>query len=185
MTTELPPQVSRLKAEFLAASEKAAALVRSSRADRLTARPAPDRWSAVECLIHLNLTSKQYVPLIHSAIQQARQEGKTSPGPFRLDWKGRMLAWFLEPPYRMRGKTSPRAIPDRPRPPEPVLEEFTALNRQLMELLEDSSSVAMSNIRVTSPFNAKVTYNLYSTFHVVAAHERRHLWQAGKALDSL
>jgi hypothetical protein len=185
MTTELSPQVSRLRDELLAASEKAAALVRSSRPDRLTARPAPDGWSAVECLIHLNLTSKQYIPLIHTAIQLAEQEGKLANGSFHLDWKGRLLAWFLEPPYRMRGKTIPHAIPDRPRPPEPVLEEFTALNRQLIEMIEVAAPLAMNEIRIVSPFNGKASYNLFATFHVVAAHERRHLWQAGKALASL
>jgi hypothetical protein len=185
MTTELPPQISKLKDELLAASEKAATIVHASRSDRLIARPSPGGWSAVECLIHLNLTSKQYIPLIHSAIQQAQKDGLDSTGPFRRDWKGRFLAWFLEPPYRMRGKTIPHAVPDRPRPPEPVLEEFRALNTQLVELLEDASPLAMDEIRIVSPFNGNVSYNLFSTFHVVTAHERRHLWQAEKALESL
>jgi hypothetical protein len=139
----------------------------------------------VECLIHLNLTSKQYIPLLHSAIQQAQKDGMESHGPFRMDWTGRFLSWFLEPPYRMRGKTTPHTVPDRPRPPGAVLEEFRALNSQLVSLLEEGGGLAMDEIRIVSPFNGKMRYNLYSTFRVLTAHERRHLWQARKALEAL
>jgi hypothetical protein len=102
-----------------------------------------------------------------------------------MDWTGKILSWFLEPPYRMRGKTIPDAVPDRPRPPEPVLEEFRALNVQLVSLLEEGGNLAMNDIRIVSPFNGKTRYNLYSTFHILTAHERRHLWQAEKVLASL
>lgn len=185
MTSELSPQISALKAELDAASERAALIVRSAPTERMTTRPANGGWSAVECLIHLNLTTKQYIPLINAQIIQARADGLESPGSFRMDWTGRFLSWFLEPPYRMRGKTTPGAVPDRPRPPGPVLEEFRALNNQLVTLLNDAEGLSFQDIKIVSPFNTKLKYNLYSTFRILAAHERRHLWQAENTLETL
>jgi len=185
MTIDFPPQISTLKDQLDAASEKAAAIIRSAPVERLTTRPISGGWSAVECLIHLNLTTKQYIPLINAQIVQARADGLESAGPFRMDWTGRFLAWFLEPPYRKRSKTMPGAIPDRPRPPGPVLEELRALNNQLIALLQDANGLSFEDIKIVSPFNGRVKYNLYSTFRILTAHERRHLWQAEKTLETL
>jgi len=33
-------------------------------------------------------------------------------------------------------------------------------------------------VRVTSPFNARVRYNLYACFTILPRHQHRHLWQA-------
>src|SRR6266550_1044877 len=33
-------------------------------------------------------------------------------------------------------------------------------------------------VRLTSPFNARVRYNLYSCFTILPRHQHRHLWQA-------
>jgi hypothetical protein len=185
MTQEIAEQVSSLAVQFGDASKRAATLVRSAGSDRLTARPASGGWSAVECLIHLNKTSKLYIPLIHSSLRQARAEGLEAVRRFRMDWRGRSLAWFLEPPYRLKGKTIPGALPDRIRPPEAALEEFQALNSQLVSQLEEGGRLAMDEILISSPFSGSTTYNLYSAFIVIAAHERRHLWQAERTLESL
>lgn len=182
MHTDSSPQIASLENEFRAASERAGALVRSGGAERMTARPVSGGWSPVECLMHLNLTAKQFLPLLHSRISQAKRDGLEGSGRFRMDWRGRFLAWFLDPPYRFRGTTVPAAVPDRPRPPEPVLEEFTALNAQLILLMQEAADLSWDDIEVVSPFHGKVKYNLYSAFRVVAAHERRHLWQAERIL---
>jgi hypothetical protein len=36
-----------------------------------------------------------------------------------------------------------------------------------------------------SPFDSRVRYNLFSAFRIIAAHQRRHLWQAEQAIGSL
>jgi hypothetical protein len=43
----------------------------------------------------------------------------------------------------------------------------------------------VTTIRVTSPFNASLRYSAYSALHILAAHERRHLWQAERVRDQL
>jgi hypothetical protein len=36
-------------------------------------------------------------------------------------------------------------------------------------------------VRITSPFNERVRYNVYSALTILAVHQHRHLWQAEQA----
>ena len=46
-------------------------------------------------------------------------------------------------------------------------------------------SVRAKTCFVISPFDKRVKYNMYSAFRILIAHERRHLWQAEQAVDTL
>ena len=99
-----------------------------------------------------------------------------------MDWVGRILTWSLEPPPRLRTRT---AAPFRPPPVEPVsgvLPAFAGQQARLVELLRAAEGLDLGAARVVSPFDSRVRYNAYSTFRVLEAHERRHLWQAARAL---
>jgi hypothetical protein len=182
MTDDHQPQITALVADFNGLQQRVVEMFRQYPPERLSARPAPARWSATECISHLNLTTKLYVPLLHSEIRRAREQRLEGDGPYSMDWVGRFLRWFLEPPYRLRSRTVPGALPVGARSPAVVLEEFKALNAQLVSLLTEARGLALDSITVASPFNGRMKYNLYSVFHVIAAHERRHLWQAEQAL---
>jgi len=41
----------------------------------------------------------------------------------------------------------------------------------------------LSQVRVTSPFNARVRYNLYACFTILPRHQHRHLWQAERVWE--
>jgi hypothetical protein len=40
-------------------------------------------------------------------------------------------------------------------------------------------------MKIISPFDRRVRYNVFSAFRIVVAHQRRHLWQAEQAVASL
>ena len=60
-------------------------------------RPARDEWSVAECVIHLNLTSRAFLPLIADAIASGRALKLLAPGPFRRDPVGWFVHWLVEP----------------------------------------------------------------------------------------
>jgi hypothetical protein len=64
---------------------------------------------------------------------------------------------------------------------EPVLQEFERLHNELIDLLQASAGKAIDQQKMKSPF-ANMHYNAYSAFRIIAAHDRRHLWQAQKAV---
>jgi len=102
-----------------------------------------------------------------------------------MDWLGATLRWFLEPPVRSRVKAAARFVPRAVRAKAETLAEFTSLQQKLLDVLHDARDLDLAGIRVVSPFDRRVKYNLYSAFRIIAAHERRHLWQAEQAVAAL
>jgi len=174
-------QLDEVKAQFDVASARARQLLTGTSADALTRRPQPDRWSAAECVAHLTLTNQHYPPLIRGALEQA----PPGDGPYGMDFRGRMLRWILEPPYRSGVKTMPSMEPQAGESPEQVLAGFLASQEELLRLLEAARGKALGKTTITSPFSKRMRYNAYSCFQVLAAHERRHLWQAEQALAQM
>jgi len=48
-----------------------------------------------------------------------------------------------------------------------------------------SGAIDLEKIKIRSPFAEKLKYSVYSAFRVLPVHQRRHLWQAERALDIL
>ena len=174
-------QLDEVKAQFDAASARARQLLTASDPNALPRRPQPDRWSAVECVAHLTLTNRHYPPLIQGALDRA----PPGDGPYRMDFRGRFLRWILEPPYRSGVKTMPSMEPQAGEPPEQVLAGFLAAQEEILKLLEAARGKALEKTTITSPFSKRMRYNAYSCFQVLAAHERRHLWQAEQTLAQM
>ena len=148
-------------------------------------KPADKRWSVAECIEHLNLTSRAYLPLLRDAVRGGRERGLTNPGgSCRLDFIGWMLVKSIEPPVKRRGqmKTPPPFVPRSIEPMMKVIHEYEELQRELIDLLTQMDGLAISKIKVTSAFNAKLRYSTYSSLRVIASHQRRHLWQAEQVL---
>ena len=171
-------QLDEVREQFDAASARTRQLLTTNDADILTRRPQPDRWSATECVAHLTLTNQHYPPLIRGALEQA----PPGDGPYGMDFRGRLLRWILEPPYRSGVKTMPSMEPQTGESPGQVLAGFLASQDELLKLLEAARGKALEKTTITSPFSKRMRYNAYSCFQVLTAHERRHLWQAEQAL---
>lgn len=176
----LPPQLAAVKQELLEARERARGLCRGLDAMSWAARPAPGEWSVGECLMHLNLTSERFIPLLDDAIRDARARKLEGPGPYSRGLIGWAMAKYLEPPYKMKTKTPGEFTPAAVEPMEATLERFDYLQRELQVRIDRSAGLAVDRVRLVSPFDARVKYNLYAAFCIIAAHQRRHLWQAAQ-----
>lgn len=144
----------------------------------LTARPRPEGWSAEECLAHLTMSTEGFLPMLRTAMTEARSRNVRSEGPFRLDVLGRMLTWALEPPPRFRIKAPPAL---HPRTSGDEVAKFFASQDRLLELIQELDGMALDRMKVPSPASPKLKYNVWSSLMVTAAHQRRHLWQAERA----
>ena len=59
-----------------------------------------------------------------------------------------------------------------------TLERFDYLQQEVQVRIDRSAGLAVDRLRLVSPFDARMKYNLYAAFCLIAAHQRRHLWQA-------
>jgi hypothetical protein len=183
MSDPLHPQLAQLAAELRAATDRARALAKGLDEEGFARRPTPDRWSPAECLAHLNLTTRAFLPLIDDALARGRA-GRQPTSRYRRDLVGFLLGQSLEPPPRFRMPTTAPFIPSGLKPRDAVIGEFVVLQEELVHRVEQASGLDLNRLRLASAFNPRLKYNLFSCFHVLAAHERRHLWQAEGAAAS-
>ncbi len=175
-------QIDSLLRELRETRGRAEAIFNGRKAMELLRRPEEKRWSAAECIEHLNITNRAYLPRLSEAIRTLREKNLVSHGSFRLDWNARLLKYWLEPPSRLRLPTGAAFQPISPQDPTAVLSVFQSIGQQLEEELTAARTLALDAERIRSPFAESMKYNVYSAFTLIAAHNRRHLWQAGNAL---
>jgi len=167
-------QVDQIAAELRAIDDRARAVVGRAGTNRLLQRPSGGGWSIAECLEHLNMTTRAFLPRWREACKSA----PPSDVPYRTDFWGRVLIWVLEPPPKFRMPTTP-AFQQIPVPaPDKVLDTFLQTQAEFLAAIEAGRGLALDRVKVRSPFQEKLQYSVWSSFRVSLAHERRHLWQA-------
>ena len=153
-------------------------------ADRWAARPDPERWSVAECVAHLNLTSEAYLPIIRDGLQRARALGGPAPRQYRRDLVGWLLARMTGPIPAIGGvrlgktKTAPAFVPRGEQPREALLADFDRLQAEQIALTREAEGLPLDRVKIVSPFDARVQYNLYSALTILPGHQKRHLLQA-------
>lgn len=180
------PTIEDVEKELSEATQRAWALVHSTDGRLFTVRPNSSSWSAAECLSHLSISTEMFLPVLQKSLDDARKRGLIAKNKvFRMDLLGGVLRWFLEPPIRQRVKTSAPFVPRSVRAKAEAFGEFAALQSKLAEMLASARDLDLGRVKMVSPFDKRVRYNLYSAFRILVAHQRRHLWQAEQAVAAL
>jgi DinB superfamily len=174
----LHPQLEAVRAELVSAQHRLQHLVYSIPESAWNRRPDPTRWSVSECVAHLNLTAEAYLPLLHSALESARRAGGRGPSRYRRDPVGWLLWRTAGPPVRYRTRTTARFIPSASLSVEEVLSEFDRLQAAQINCVLQADGLDLGRYWITSPFNPRVRYNVYSCLTILPRHQHRHLWQA-------
>lgn len=177
-----PEQAQDIKQQLAAVSADALGLVAGRDEAALTRRPAAGGWSAAECLQHLILTADAMLPLAEAGLQTLVREGRKSSRPAGLGILGWLLARSLEPPPRMKSKTIAPFEPVAFTEPLTLAERFAATNERFGAFIDRAIGYDTGSVKVASPFNASIRYNVHAALRIVLAHARRHLFQAREAL---
>ncbi len=181
------PQLLEIANEFHAAGDRLRKLVAVVPEQWWTRRADPDRWSVAECVAHLNLSATAYLPLLDAALAQARALHAPAPKRYRRDLMGWLLWRTMPPPVRVRTRTTAPFVPTPAivRSVAGLIQEFERLQREQTTRLAAADGLPLGDVRVVSPFNSRVSYNLYSCFSILPRHEQRHLWQAEQVATRL
>ena len=148
----------------------------------LTTILEPDSWSAAQCMDHLAQTTNAFVPAISKAILAAPKLATNRP--LRTGTIALLLIGHLEPPYRLRYKVLSQFVPQE-KDFDAAWAAFEESQSRLSESICSAAGLAIDRVRVQSPVHAPVTYNVYGAFRILAAHQRRHLWQVQQILGKL
>lgn len=149
--------------------------------------PAPGRWSIAQCFDHLNTVAKGYASALEQGIARTREKGYTAGGAVRYSALERWMIRSVEPPPTRR-----LPAPGIFRPKEPTeqhagaeaVAEYDALKDRYVELLTRADGLDVGRVKIVSPVTRLLRLRIGAAFAFVAAHERRHLWQARQVRGS-
>ncbi len=182
-------QLSKVIGRFQTAERRIHQLVDSLPAERWALRSNPDRWSAAECVAHLNITSRAFVPLIRTALDKVEPHPDPARMRYRRDWVGWFFSILVGPiprfgRLRIGAVRTPRPfVPQGDLPQADLIREFDELQDEQIGLVRASEGKRLDRASISSPFDPRVHYNLYSTFVILGRHQLRHVAQAEHVWD--
>ena len=150
-------------------------------------RPAPGSWSIAHCFDHLATAHSVYLRAMEPAAADAlaRGRGRTRPAlPGVIGgWFVRSLDAPVKPRFRMR---APKTIVPRESPAlDEAVAQFFATQDQARAFLRTYADIDLAGVRFPNPFIRGVRFSLATGLYVIAAHDRRHLWQAWNVRHAL
>lgn len=178
MPPTLLSTLDQLDDQFATLTERAGALLDDLSEEQCNWQPGNGGWSVGQCIAHLNSTATAYIPVIRRAIDEAPAADAANLPPFRPGLLARWAVGSMEPPPRFRMPTLRAITPAAHHPAAATAETFASLQGDLRALIDNAKNIDASQVRITSPLSSLVTLRLPATFAFLAAHERRHLWQA-------
>jgi hypothetical protein len=145
--------------------------------EQLRWRPDPWHWSIGECLDHLNISLGLYLPMIDDAIgrglagQPCRAE-HTAFACREID-----AVRLVEPPVSVRTVAAPVLLPAMAVDPERLVDRFHQTRDRYADAVRRASELSLARILIANPIHTFLR-TLGGTLAFIAAHDRRHMWQA-------
>jgi hypothetical protein len=180
----LAPELDEFRRQFEQFANDADALVSPLTDAQFTWRPRSNAWSIAQCIDHLNVTARLYLPVMDEGIANAIRQGHYAEGPYAYWWLARLFVHMLEPPPRFRVKTPAAFQPPPARTRQEIMAAFRAYQVQYVDRLRQANGVDLARARVRSPVASWLVLPLGCGFAAITAHERRHLWQAGRVTET-
>jgi hypothetical protein len=175
------PELADIVREFESASARLHDLDRALAPGSWSRRPAPESWSPSECVAHLNLTSVAMLRQVRQGLDEARRLPQAAPARYRRDLVGWLLWKSISSPGRFKSKTIPAFVPASDRPVAEIIAEFDRLQVDQIAVAREADGLPIDRVKMVSPFNASVRYNIFSALSILPRHQHRHLWQAEQA----
>ena len=178
----LAPELDTFRQQFEQLADDADGLTRTLSDSQFNWQPPSRGWSVAQCIDHLNVTARTYLPKLDEGIAEAIRRGLYGEGPFKYNWFGRMFVRSQEPTTKLKFKAAKVFLPAASRPRQETLAAFRAYQVQFVDRLRQANGLDLARARVKSPAASFISLPLGSGFALMIAHERRHLQQARNVL---
>ncbi len=181
----LAPELEVFRRELEQLAADAETLTSGLSDEQFNWHPEAGGWSVAQCLEHLNVTARAYLPAMDEGIADGIRRGLYGEGPFRYNLIARLIVRSMEPPARMKFRSPKVFMPPPRRGRQETLAAFRAYQVQYVDRLRQSNGLDLARTRITSPAAyGWLRLPLGAAFALTTAHERRHLWQARQRLSA-
>ncbi len=183
MPTAQPAWCPRLLDELRAADARAVALAKPLTTVQLNWRPSAAEWSVGQCLDHLLVANRVYLPPIAAALQHAprRTVSDITPG-----WFGRwFIRTYIAPSPASKKARAPGKITPVSEVDATILDRFLASNEEARRLVERAGEVDVNHARFKNPFVPMLRFTIGTGLEIIAKHQDRHLLQAERVREAM
>ena len=173
----------QLTNDLLVLRVKAQQRFRPLSAEELNRRPSPSRWSAGQCLEHLNIVGGYYLPSIATRIARAQKRGSKPAAIAKQGFIGRRLVEGMRTPASIKSRTSPqRYAPTGTRLPRTVTEVFSRQLDELLRLVLLARQINANAVRIPNAIFPLLLLRLTDQLEFMVVHLQRHVAQAEAVL---
>jgi hypothetical protein len=201
MAAEEHADILALEAALDAVDDDARKLIDGLTPEQGIWRPSPAAWSIAHCLDHLATANRVYLRAMEPAAADALARGRRRR---RAALPGLIGGWFVrsldapafaDDPSRLR-RGRPVKLHFRMRAPAKIVPrespaladaatEYFSSQQQARAFLGKYAEIDLAGVRFPNPFIRGVRFSLATGLHVIAAHDRRHVWQAWNVRKAL
>jgi hypothetical protein len=146
-------------------------------------RPGAEGWSVGQCLEHLIKTNELFYADLDAIAEGTRKNSFLENYSPLSSFFGSLLVNSLKKDERKFKAPTPKIVP----PIEidvNIVELFAAHQSELIGKINSVEAADWNKIKITSPFMKLMTYKLADGFRVVIEHEKRHLRQAERVVET-
>lgn len=140
-------------------------------------RPSPKKWSISQCLSHLNVADGIDLDKLRDEIEGGHASGLYGKGPFRYSFFSRRFVRFMDAPPGFKVKAPKVYEPLSNESKQNIVPQFMMIHDRLLDLVARANGLDLARIKIQAPVGP-IKFSLGQYFALVAAHDRRHLWQA-------
>lgn len=174
-------QLSTIVEDLQAVEQRLRLLQGSMPRDVWCQPPAAGRWSPADCVAHLNLTSATTLPLIREGLRDAANRGNRAASRYRRDVVGWFVWRLIAPSNALRMRTIKAWVPAAGDSSETVMDDFARLQSEIIACVREADQLPIDRVTLRSPYDARLTCNLYAALTLIARHQQRHVLQAERA----
>lgn len=102
--------------------------------------------------------------------------------PFFPSMIGKLILKYSKPGSKKKISTAPIWEPTSSDLPLSTVEDFVSLQDRLRDFILSFAELDLKKVIIGSPLNRNFTYSLEDVFHIIVAHEERHLAQLYQVL---
>ena len=148
-------------------------------AEELNRRPGPSRWSAGQCLEHLNIVGGYYLPSIARRIAQAQARGSKPTATIKQGYFGGRFVNAMRAPVSVKAYTTlQRYAPTGTRLPRTVAEVFSRQIDELLRLVLLARHVNANAVLIPNAVFPFLFLRLADQLEFLIVHIQRHVAQA-------
>ena len=179
--------LSGLAGECEVVAQRAATRFAALSPEQLGWRPAPESWSAGECLDHLVRTHGLYLESIDRSLAGSRFPSVPGVGFESGPIASRFVRW-LGPDSPRRLKTTrlfkPAAVEPGGTVETGLVGRFVEQQRDIVSAIDRCRGVDLQRTKVSSPASDLLRFRLGDALRLMVEHNKRHLKQAEAVLAS-